>query len=231
MGMAPGLPRTPFNSPALVRLLAQWAAADAPAAAGGSDSRGGLAERLGQWLDWTDAIALSSALNQPGVVSTTGPGPAVAVLAQALARVQADQARLIGSDPVYLPGSTGDAAVDVAPYRRACQARQRAMAAAITPLRARLRTALAAASPALARLAALDATLEAALGERERHLLGGVVRRIEQQFQRAQQAAAPLWLAHFHQDMQRALLAELDLRLQPAQGLLDALTHAPGQPA
>jgi len=221
IGTAPGLPRTPLNSLPLVRLLAGWS--PQPATAGQQGQPGQLAERLGQWLDWTDAIALSAVLNQPP--PATAPAPAdAAVLAGALARLQAAQARAITTDPVHLPAA-GDAPADAAPYRRACQARQRAMGTAIAALRARLRAALAATSPALARLAALDATLEAALGEHERHLLGGVVAQIEQRFQRCRQAGAPGWLAQFHRDMQAALLAELDLRLQPVQGLLDALVQ------
>ena len=39
-------------------------------------------------------------------------------------------------------------------------------------------------------------------------------------------SAPPAWLPRFRQDMQRLLLAELDLRLQPAQGLVDALGEA-----
>lgn len=202
-----------------------------------------MAERLGHWLDWTDAVELSAVLNQPVAVADAGPAdaPSAALLAQALTRLQADQARQIGSDPVYLPGNglgsavnagvsagvsagvNADDAADAAPYRRAAQARQRAMAAAVAPLRARLRAALAAGSPALARLAALDATLENALRERERHLLGGVVAQIEQRFHALRGAGLPDWRLRLHQDMQQALLAELDLRLQPLLGLLDAL--------
>jgi len=235
-GTAPGLPRapssTPFNSPALVRLLAGWASVDqADPAGAGAGAGGSLAERLGPWLDWTDAITLSAALNQAPAAPAPGPDCAVATLALAVARVQAEQTRLVRADPVYLAASDPDDVAgnvaDIAPYRRACQARQRAMASATSALRARLRAALACASPSLARLATLDATLEAALGERERHLLGSVVARIEQRFLQRRQAAAPGWLASFHQDMQQALLAELDLRLQPSQGLLDAMTQAP----
>jgi hypothetical protein len=125
---------------------------------------------------------------------------------------------------VALPGESGDA---TAPYRSAVRVRQRAMAAAGGPLRARLRAALAAASPALAHLAAIDATLEAALAERERHLLDGLVARIAQRFSAARRTAEASgdtgWRTRFHHDMQRALLAELDLRLQPLHGLLEAL--------
>ena len=258
IGEAPGRPGTAARpaghgaafSPPLVRLLAQWQAGGASSGVAAGNPTP-LTERLGQWLDWTDAIRLSALLNQPATApapaapnatSITGSdSPAQArelaqppaqtparTLAQALARVRAEQARAIHTDPAALLAGT-DAGADFAPFRRACQARQRAMGAAATTLRARLRAALAATSPAGARLAALDDALEAALAERERHLLGSVVAHIEQRFLRARQAAAPGWAARFQQDMQQALMAELDLRLQPAQGLLAALADATGQ--
>jgi hypothetical protein len=246
IGTAPAQPHTPFHSQPLRRLLADWAG---PAAAGSTGQDDDLAERLGRWLDWTDAVALSAALHQPPLaveVPATG-APTIAQLTQALARLQADHTRLIGTDPVYLsgiggalPGARAAGAIgatvgaspldgpadadDATPYRRAAQARQRAMAAAIGPLRQRLRTALALASPTLARLAALDAALDTALAERERHLLDGVALRIGQRFAsaRAGAGADSAWRTRFHQDMQRLLLAELDLRLQPLHGLLAA---------
>ncbi len=231
--MAPGLPRTPFNSPPLVRLLAALSPTALPAPA---VPRSTVGERLGTWLDWTDAIALAHTLNQPPAVGTapasggqtqtqTQTQPhAQGAAALALAGVRETRARAITADPVFQPGQAdGD---DVVPYRRAAQAQQRAMAAAIGPLRAQLRGLLAAATPALAHLAALDATLEAALGDRERHALQAVVQRLAQHFQQLRQARAPGWLAQFHHAMQQVLLAELDLRLQPAQGLLDALGGA-----
>ena len=33
------------------------------------------------------------------------------------------------------------------------------------------------------------------------------------------------WLARYHHDMQGVLLAELDLRLQPIEGMMEALRH------
>ena len=225
-GSAPGQPPTPFHSPPLVRLLAGLDATATPAPA---RPQAGVGERLGQWLDWTDAIALSQALNQPpGPTPHSRPTPAArARAAAALARVRDDLTRAILQDAVVQPASSDAAELaDLADHRRTAQACQRSMAAAIGPLRAQLRGLLAATSPALAHLAALDATLEAALGERERHGLAGVVTRLEQQFRQAQQAAAPHWRDSVHQTMQQVLLAELDLRLQPAQGLLDALGEA-----
>jgi hypothetical protein len=97
------------------------------------------------------------------------------------------------------------------------------MAGAIAPLRARLRGALGAAGPDGAALAALDATLESALAGRERTLLAGVVGHIVQRHQALRDGGGADWRSRFHHDMQQALLAELDLRLQPLHGLLDAL--------
>lgn len=223
-------PHTPFNSPPLRRLLAGWAAEARTGrvpAGGRSDA---IAERLGQWLAWTDAVELSAALNQPPPPTADGAAgaPPTAVLAQALARLQADQARQVTTDPVYLPGN-GTGLLDdddLAPYRRAAQARQRAMAAAVAPLRARLRAALAAGTPAQAQLAALDATLDAALAGRERaalHSLVGWIERRAQALRPGNAGGTSEWRPRFHHDMQQALLAELDLRLQPLHGLLDAL--------
>lgn len=222
---APGQARTPFHSPPLVRLLAGLDPSEAPAAARPQASVG---ERLGAWLDWTDAIALSQVLNQPPAASPAARRPgAQAQAAAALARVRDDLSRAILQDPVLQPDGQGTAAApDPADIRRAAQARQRAMAAAIGPLRAQLRGLLATTSPAGAQLAALDATLEAALAEQERHHLGAVVQRLERHVRQAQAAAAADWRTRALHTARQVLLAELDLRLQPAQGLLDAMNTA-----
>jgi hypothetical protein len=138
---------------------------------------------------------------------------------------------------------------DFSPYRRCCQVHQRAMEARIGPLRAQVRSALSALSPALGRVAALDAALDQALAARERHLLAKVPALLEQRFRRlgsrgrtghgddaataggqglepsrsGQQPA--VWLADFGRDMQAVLLAELDLRLQPVEGMVDAFRN------
>lgn len=223
-GTAPVQPRTAFHSPPLVRLLAGLLAgldpAEAPAA---TRPQASVGERLGAWLDWTDAIALSQALNQPPAWPAAPARPnARAQGAAALARVRDDLSRAILQDPVFQADDSP--AADLADIRRAAQARQRAMAAAIGPLRAQLRGLLATTSPAGAHLAALDATLEAALAEQERHHLGAVVQRLERHVQQAQAAAADDWRTRALHTARQVLLAELDLRLQPAQGLLDAMS-------
>jgi hypothetical protein len=144
--------------------------------------------------------------------------------------------------PATAAGDTpADTAPAFAPYRRRYLTRQQAMETRIAPLRARVRATLAARSPAMARLAAVDVVMEQALAAQERRLLSTVPVLLEKHFERLRQAAQPVpddaqlplepdaappsseWLNVFCRHMQDVLLAELDIRLQPVEGLLDAL--------
>ncbi|NUY34808.1 DUF3348 domain-containing protein [Paraburkholderia sp. JPY303] len=279
--------RSALSGPALVRLLARLGEADV------AESRQSLADRLSQWLGWTDAIALSSALD--------GKPPAVAGGARAFGRAEEEECTrvrrslvsAIGSDSVLAgsrrrgssslsarmpaPRVAVDTQADYAVFRQRYLALQQSMETAIGTLRGRLRALLATQAPALARLAVVDAVMERALGERERTLLGAVPGLLGGHFERlkegearrvaeaeaaaeveadagaratqpesalahvnastaatrlarstdASNAAAPLasdaWLDAFRKDMQSVLLAELDVRFQPVEGLLAAL--------
>jgi len=115
------------------------------------------------------------------------------------------------------------------------------METSVGNLRRRLRAVLAARSQAMSRLAMLDAVMERALGAREQQLLSSAPIALRGHFERlrraegerlAQEAPAQsdlpaaeagAWLALFRKDMQCVLLAELELRFQPVQGLLAAL--------
>lgn len=202
----------------LTRLLARLGEAP-PATAGPA-----FAERLGQWLRWSDAISLSSALDVQRPEST--PGRSLGFDAEAVnfqrVRTALEASIAAGArEPASSPGDFG-------PYRRHCVARQQAMQDAIGALRQRLRDALARQSPALARLAAIDAVLDPTLALQERGLLGLVPLRLQAHFERLQRAAGDdiRWQDGFRDDMERVLRAELAHRLLPAQGLLDALhTH------
>lgn len=221
------VPRRPaFADSALVRLLARWNEAEvrAPAAS--------TAERLSQWLAWTDAIALSTVLNAPAARAKAASGTP----GDECARVRDGLARTIREDGLY--ASVDEAAVgtiDFAPYRLRYLARQQAMEVGVGPLRARLRSALAARSAEMAKLATVDAVMEQALEAREHSLLATVPAMLEKRFKRLRQAALPApdapatdatpraWLPVFHQDIRDLLLAELDFRFQPVDGLLEAL--------
>lgn len=136
-----------------------------------------------------------------------------------------------------------DLAAAYAPYRRFYEAHQRDMELSIQPLRINVRDAVAKASPRLKKFADLDATLEKILRDRESKLLSKVPvllgKRFEQLFKEhqqklvdTQQADNPAgwtqaggWLARFCNDMQMLLLAEVELRLQPTMGLIEAFKH------
>jgi hypothetical protein len=92
----------------------------------------------------------------------------------------------------------------------------------------------------MCRLAEVDAVMERALSPRERSLLATVPALLGGHFERLRKAeqetladarasedaptiAPGAWLNVFRKDMQSVLLAELDLRFQPVEGLLAAL--------
>jgi hypothetical protein len=183
---------------------------------------------LGRWLGWKEAIALSAVLQAPPAAAARAARPApvspqaLASLERAFERVRATLSQAIADDQ---PTAREDGH-SFLPFRRRCYSLQQAMDAATDPLRAQLRAAVARLSPALAQLAALDAAMAKALGPRQQALLAQTPVLLEQHFTRlrstAQTEATP-WLPRFRHDMQQLLLAELDLRLQPALGLLATL--------
>ena len=125
-----------------------------------------------------------------------------------------------------------------APFRRYHQAHQRDMENNVRSVRAKLRESVSAASPKLQQLVALDAAFDGILVEREARLLSTIPSLMEKRFHQLRKAhlltqptdnnpdlwmKPDAWLARFCTELQTVLLAELDLRLQPAVGLLEAL--------
>ena len=117
---------------------------------------------------------------------------------------------------------------------------QRQMDTRLLALRAQMRHALTKGSVALMQLVTLDAVMEQMLGAREQRMWASLPGQLERRFvhrqhkhqQRLQASGAadePLrwrqpggWLWAFEQDLQALLLAELQVRLQPITGLLEA---------
>ncbi|MDT7838016.1 DUF3348 domain-containing protein [Aquabacterium sp. OR-4] len=244
--MASAPPRNRFARSTLTRLLSDLAQVDLP------EPPLTVAERLGPWLEWTDAIALSTALQAPASAVQASAGlaaRAARAAADELARVRSTLSRAITSDevlaaqPAVVAGAVAGAGAvepltDFTPLRLRCQQHQRAMTAALGPLRQRVRAALGVASPPLARLAALDAVLDDALAQRERHALGRVPALLERHAERLGQpgqaqldwvsatAGAAPDVASLGATVQRVLLAELDIRLKPIEGMMEALKQA-----
>lgn len=254
--------RIPLTGSALVRCLARLHDGDVPA-----PTDVGFAERLGGWLGWTEAIALSSALTEapppsasplaarsPGQPASASASTTLSSLGRELVRLRAGLAQAIVREtaalgeppappidrgaprvPAHRQAAAARPAVplaefDLAECRLLVSTRQQDMAGAVALLRKRLRAAASTASPALARLAAVDAVMEQVVGGRERTLLAGTTAWLDTRLARVRAAAAqagvvepPDWLPAFRRDVHDLLVAELDHRLQPLEGLLAAL--------
>lgn len=232
---------TRLSQPRLVQLLAGWTEGDT------EPTRLDTAERLAQWLGVPDAIALHAA--HAAVRATVPRGAARARPPQGLEdefrRVRATLEASIahaGSQGERVKTRAGRGPVEPAPpeapgfgpWQQRYQDQQRRMDMSVDALRAHVRSALATASPRLAQLAALDALLDPLLGERTQRLLATVPAHLERRFEQLRAPpttdnpddAAPddsRWRPLFEQAFQAALLAELDVRLQPVMGLLEAL--------
>lgn len=243
------MPRKNLNSSRLIRFLADLSIVDA------AESKQAFAERLGQWLDFSDAIVLHAAHSAPPSAAAPGGHAAargaaeqefVRIRTALVDSITTSCSPQIGATRIKLPTPQPGAAIEVAsfyePYHRFYLALQGEMEVSIRPLRARLRQALASASPALKQLAALDAALDKILSGRERQLLATVPVLLEKRFGQllrahrqsleSGQADDPAgwmqpggWLADFGKELQGVLLAELDLRLQPTVGLIEALSN------
>jgi len=232
MVQAPQRPAVP--GPTFIRLLANLVDADVP------PSPPSLADHLGRWLDWSHAIALSTALDgkpasaEPTTHDAGNEEDECARIRRSLAGAIVDD-RVPARPPRRASGEAGEAdaseAVDYPMFRQRHLSLQRSMQAATGGLRSRLRDTLAGKSAAMARLAAVDAAMEAALSPREQSLLAHVPDLLGQHFERLHQAASAkpastspgAWLEAFRRDRQSVLLAELDVRFQPVEGLLAAL--------
>jgi Protein of unknown function (DUF3348) len=232
--------RIPLTGSTFIRTLAALDDVSAPAA---PDA---FAQRLAQWFDWTHAFSLSAALGDAGVPADAPAVPgfggqgALAADEREFTRVRSALTKAIADAPngavetrrVNRPVAGAAAAVetpvDFATYRQRYAKCQLAMETQIVPLRRRLRASLADRSAALAKLAELDIVMEQVVGAQERALLATVGARLEPLFDRLRVASSDTpsqpgpWLDKFRGEMRKLLLAELDLRLQPVEGLLEA---------
>jgi hypothetical protein len=260
--MTRAFPRTSFHSSKLIRCLADLDLVD------DADPGNGFAEKLGLWVNFADAIALSAVHSESlpgprsGTQAASGPGQQSAVQATIAAEFDKVQAVLVnsimrscsprlGKSHIKLPAPMLDLPLDLkaayAPYGRFYEAHARDMEMSMQPLRVNVRAALVKASPRLRKLAELDAMFETILHAQERQLLSKVPTLLKKRFNHlfgaheqklieSQQSDSPAgwtksggWLARFCNDMQMLLLAEMDLRLQPTMGLIEAFNDATTQ--
>jgi hypothetical protein len=205
--------RSTFGSSRLVRQLAPWVQA------GAEPSAPDFAERLSLWLGAFDAIRLQAAHQAVRSIPAGGTparAPRAPDLCEDVRRVRSVLARAIAqpvdaSEPGY------------APWQQRHQELQRQMEMMIGPVREHARLALGRRSPRLRKLAVLDAAMEQMLAPREQALLPRTVAVLRRRHaQLASEGAAP---DVFASEWRQALLAELDLRLEPVAGLAEALQN------
>lgn len=144
-----------------------------------------------------------------------------------------------------LPSLEAMADAAFAPYHQRHQELQRQMAQLVSPLRDHVRQTLGRASPRLRQLAALDASFEPIIAKREQALLPTTASLAARRFahwrqqlnisaeassedlaQSMERWRAPGgWLHAFAQEWRHALQAELEMRLEPVMGLVEALNQ------
>lgn len=187
----------------------------------------GLRKGPGQALDVVAMeAACQAARTEVTQLITAPPAPARPV------RGRADNTPVEEPDP--------EVQVDFALHAARYLALQKQMETRLAALRARMRQWLSKEGGPLLQLAALDAVMEQMLGAREQRLWaslpGHLEKRMAQRLQAHQRALlassqddeprrwrqAGGWLWAFDQDMQALLLAEMQVRLQPITGLLEA---------
>ncbi len=226
--MTRALPRASLYSASLVRFLTENALF-APARQAED-----LGQKLGDWLDFRQAIALHCVLNPETNPDQQPAAPLphlrrmAPIPAELLARhVDKVRAQLVESITQGAPAGSGLARIDMPapvldepvevktafePYRRFMAAHQRQMESSLRSLRARLRQQLSQRGSAGQQLAALDAAFENILAEREAVLLAKTSKLLEKRFVQALKA---------HMQVQAQALPAA-LATKTADGLTDA---------
>lgn len=224
--MAKTAQRTPVPGPAFIRLLARLAESNL------SSAGPALSDRLSEWVDWTRAVILSKALDGRLPPAVDGPDFNADEDAECRRLRAALEATIVqepegAKHPSQVAADGTDGTVEYTAFRERYLALQRAMLRDTSRLRGRLRDMLTRTSPEMARLAEVDALMEQTLSAREYSLLAKVPVLLGVHFERLRDAGSDdAWLEVFRRDMQSLLLAELDVRFQPIEGLLAALrTH------
>lgn len=196
--MTRALPRASLYSASLVRFLTENALL-APARQAED-----VGQRLGDWLDFRQAIALHGVL-PPDTASASQAAPLPAhvqrmapLTPEALAKhVDKVRAQLVESITQGAPAGSGLTRIDMPapvldepveiktafePYRRFVAAHQRQMENTLRSLRAQLRLQLSKQGNAGQQLAALDTAFENILAEREAALLAKTSKLLEKRF-------------------------------------------------
>jgi len=189
-------------------------------------------ERLGRLFGLSNTLTLDSAIafrtRQPGM----NQGPAIERVSQELANTRRALIRKISN---YGSDVEPTESVDFEPYLNAWLTLQRRVVAASRQLRDKTRKVMKDHNQNLARLAELDSAFDYAMAGYSSQSFAHIPKVLEQRFQaliEAQQTPSEAsqetgiapgdWLHRYCEEAQNLLFAELDVRLEPVLGLLEA---------
>lgn len=242
--MTQALPHVSLGSSRLVRFLTDLSVGNTRV------SHRQFTERLGQLIDFSDSITLSDAHARALDVEdedTTAFSPGITgefLRARSTIIQSAMRAFFPGSGPTRIkwpalePSPPAGPTSAAQPYLKFYVTQQADIDSKIRGLHLRTREAIAPLSGRLARICAIDAALTDALGHHSRRYLGSVPRllslRLEWLFGEHRDALekgadpATHWAEtreRYRRDCQGLLLAEIEARLLPALGLIEALNE------
>ncbi len=209
-----------------------------------------LAERLGHFVGVSGSMTLVRGLQNLPVSKTTQVNEIATIHADVLLAHESMIRRVVESFsapvgethdrpqqrvPSIESGVREEALKTYEPYQRFYTAHQVEMAVGIKQLRDKVRQALSGCSVELHQLAELDKTLDESLEVHTRKQFNLAPKVLEQRFKELVRqnksteggldVVGADWLTLFYRDMRELLLAELDVRLQPVLGLLEALNE------
>lgn len=233
------------ESSRLLRCLCKLGALDS------AGSRHSFSGQLASLIDFAASIKLATALSRQGELAAPVGAPPEEAPRDLFLRLRAGIIRSLLAGFAPRPGYTHlrlpaveprvpeDDSAAFAPYLRFYAGQQRMMETKVTNLHLQIRDATAMLSPRLARLCELDMVLGDTLAHQARKAFADIPRLLQERFcslleQCRQQPAgggdsaaswAP-WQRQFHSELGEALLAELDARLLPTLGLVEASSPA-----
>jgi hypothetical protein len=222
------------NSTRLTSLLAEKT--DSTAAV----PRSRLAERLARLIDLSDSIKLANTLHRiegkscaeefadpsdPLERFRRAHAAMVKVVSGSLATSNSPARVTLG---MFVEGDADSGQEDYQPYLKLYAALQRDLEFKVKNLQADIRKILATRSPGMARLVALDTQLGESLARHSRAVFAKTPGILRQQFKHLQQALPDSGDANasntlYGDLLQQTLLAEIEARLLPVLGLLEAL--------
>jgi hypothetical protein len=243
-------PQASLNGSRLVRFLVDLSVSNAEV------SHKHFTERLGQLIDLSDSVDLAAAHGKLLATSFQPSDVSVDKVIDEYVRVRAAIVKFIinsfilggGSSWLSLPQSkAGITSEDMSAYQPFSQfylTHQREMDSKVKQLRLKTRDSVSGLSAKMAQLCALDSALDDTLAIHSRQLFAEVPKLLEKRFKHlfkvhqndlsGDEDDPQLWmqpggwLEQFSGEMQGLLLAELDVRLQPILGLIEALNEEVG---